>query len=253
MQSQSDDGKIHVSGPRRSRDRLSKAPFHIARVGKKTPIDAGRIRMKRALQRAERVRAAMAELPSGVPVTHESIAGATGLPIGILRWEYPTLADLTSQRPPRQPNPKEFPVMTATTANTVDDILEIKDLNARYNFAVDERDPEAWAATFTSTGVFHALLEGETPTGTAELRTFVHTVNEAFGTMHHFTTNEIITINGDTAVQKCYLLFFYEKDGHSEGSICVYTDTLEREDGAWKYSDRKVDLKTKVTDIRNTL
>ena len=137
--------------------------------------------------------------------------------------------------------------MTHTTTNTIEDILEIKELNARYNFAVDERDAEAWAATFTTTGVFHALLPGETPKGTAELQTFVSTVNEAFGKMHHLTTNELITVDGDTATQKCYLLFFYETDDASEGSICVYDDKLEREDGEWKYSERKVYLKTKVT------
>lgn len=140
--------------------------------------------------------------------------------------------------------------MTTTVSSThVADVLEIKELNARYNFAVDERDNAAWAGCFTRDGVFHALLEGHTPTGTQQLSDFVDIVNDAFGAMHHLTTNEIIEITGDTATQKCYLLFFARKDGHLDGSICVYDDALTREDGAWKYSSRKVDYKAPFTSL----
>lgn len=138
--------------------------------------------------------------------------------------------------------------MTASLSSTAA-IQEIKELNARYNFAVDECAPDAWAACFTADGVFNALLEGEKPKGTEQLKRFALTVNAAFGQMHHLTTNEIITLDGDTARQKCYLLFFYKKDGVLEGTICTYEDWLERENGAWKYSRRDVFAKAKFTHL----
>ena len=130
-------------------------------------------------------------------------------------------------------------------------IQEIKELNARYNFAVDECDADAWAGCFTADGVFNALLEGERPRGTAQLRAFVRTVNDAFGQMNHLTTNELITFDGETAKQKCYLLFFSKKGGQLEGNICVYDDDLARENGAWKYCRRNVEVKAKFADIED--
>ena len=130
-------------------------------------------------------------------------------------------------------------------------IQEIKELNAKYNFAVDNCDADAWASCFTSDGVFNALLEGEKPRGTDQLRNFVHTVNDAFGKMNHLTTNELITFDRETARQKCYLLFFYKKGGQLEGNICVYEDELQRENGAWKYSRRDVEVKAKFADIKD--
>lgn len=135
------------------------------------------------------------------------------------------------------------------TDSPVEDVHAIQELNARYNFAVDETDGPAWADCFTSTGVFNALLPGQTPTGTEELVRFMSIVTEAFGRMHHLTTNEIITVSGNEATQKCYLLFFSAKDGRTEGTICEYNDALEKTDSGWKYSRRDVTAHTKIADF----
>jgi uncharacterized protein (TIGR02246 family) len=134
-------------------------------------------------------------------------------------------------------------------AARVADILEIQALNARYNYAVDDADGKAWAACFTKRGVFNALIEGQQPCGPEELAAFVTLCNATFGRMHHLTTNEIITFDGDTARQKAYLQFFAVKDSKAEGNICVYHDWLEREDGAWKYSRRDVEYKVKFAEF----
>ena len=140
--------------------------------------------------------------------------------------------------------------MTETTSVArAADVQEIKTLNAKYNYAVDEADGKAWAACFTKTGVFNALIEGQRPKGPAELEAFVKICNDAFGKMHHLTTNEVIDFDGNTARQKAYLQFFCVKDGKAEGSICVYHDWLELEDGAWKFSRRDVEYKVKFTEF----
>jgi len=135
-----------------------------------------------------------------------------------------------------------------TTDNTAA-ILEIMRLNARYNFSVDAADGPAWADCFTRDGVFYALLEGHTPKGADELSAFVPVLVEAFGTMHHLTTNEIIDVDGDTATQTCYLQFFVANKGLTQGSLCVYHDELAREDGAWKFVSRRVDFKRPFTTL----
>jgi uncharacterized protein (TIGR02246 family) len=133
----------------------------------------------------------------------------------------------------------------------VGDILEIQALNARYNFSVDASDADAWADCFTRDGVFHALIEGHTPCGTEALRKFVPIVSAAFGQMNHLTTNELIAFDGeDAATQKCYLQFFTRKGGRLEGYICIYSDVLAREDGRWRYQDRKVAIQTKFADLQ---
>ena len=138
-----------------------------------------------------------------------------------------------------------------TSDRRLSDVQAIRRLNASYNFAIDDADAEAWAACYTTDGVFNALIEGEKPRGTEALKRFVKTVTDAFGQMHHFTTNEIIDfdIGGDTARQKCYLQFFYKKNDRIEGAICVYEDWLARENGSWRYSRRDVVLKNKFVEF----
>ena len=138
-----------------------------------------------------------------------------------------------------------------TSDRRLSDVQAIRRLNASYNFAIDDADAEAWAACFTTDGVFNALIEGEKPRGTEALKRFVKTVTDAFGQMNHFTTNEIIDfdIGGDTARQKCYLQFFYKKNDRIEGAICVYEDWLARENGSWRYSRRDVVLKNKFVEF----
>jgi ketosteroid isomerase-like protein len=135
------------------------------------------------------------------------------------------------------------------TKMTPGDIQEIKALNAKYNFSIDEGNAEAWAGCFTTDGAFNAAIEGETPKGTEQLKAFVPTGIATFGTMYHLTTNEIISVDGENARQKCYLQFFTKKDGAIDGYICVYDDWLKRENGAWKYSRRDVISKDRFSHL----
>jgi ketosteroid isomerase-like protein len=131
------------------------------------------------------------------------------------------------------------------------DIQEIKALNAKYNFSLDEGNADAWASCFTADGAFHAAINGAKPKGTEQLQAFVPTCIESFGTMYHLTTNEIISVDGESARQKCYLQFFTKKDGTLDGYICVYDDWLKREKGDWKYSRRDVATKDKFTHLKD--
>jgi ketosteroid isomerase-like protein len=131
------------------------------------------------------------------------------------------------------------------------DIQEIKALNAKYNFSLDESNAEAWASCFTADGAFNASIDGAKPKGTEQLEAFVPTCTATYGTMYHLTTNEIISVDGEHARQKCYLQFFTKKNGTLEGYICVYDDWHKRENGVWKYSRRNVATKDRFTHLED--
>jgi hypothetical protein len=135
------------------------------------------------------------------------------------------------------------------TKVTPGDIQEIKALNAKYNFSIDEGNATAWASCFTADGDFNAAIDGARPKGTEQLKAFIRVGIATFGTMYHLTTNEIISVDGENARQKCYLQFFTKKDGAIDGYICVYDDWLKRENGVWKYSRRDVITKDKFSHL----
>ena len=74
------------------------------------------------------------------------------------------------------------------------DRLEILDLAARYNFAIDEADGERWAATFTPDGVFDGG-RGEV-IGAAALATFVRDFQKHMAGTEHWTNNHVIDGDG---------------------------------------------------------
>ena len=86
------------------------------------------------------------------------------------------------------------------------DKLEIQELIARYNHAVDSGDTAAYAATFTEDGSFrggHDLVQGRE--NLAEMAGWA-------GGNRHWTANHIINGDGDAATLKCYLMVTRTKE-----------------------------------------
>ena len=115
------------------------------------------------------------------------------------------------------------------------DTLEILQLAARYNHAIDYGDPEAWAGTFTEDGVFKA---GPEPVaGHEALAKF------AAGFMsgaQHWTNNHIVEGEGDSATHTCYLNLIRTSDNANSVVTGRYTDTLQKVDGQWRFTERAV-------------
>ena len=88
---------------------------------------------------------------------------------------------------------------TQTTSQTADR-LDILDLTARYNHAIDSGDGEGWAQTFTPDGVFKSA-RGEI-VGRADLAKFA---TDWFAgsedTRRHWVCNQIVEVDGDVATQ----------------------------------------------------
>src|SRR5690606_13619621 len=142
----------------------------------------------------------------------------------------------------------------ADDATYAEDRAKIEDLQARYLFALDFRDPEAYAATFTEDGVLdygagkirgraaiaemvagmRANAERQQAQDTSELR-------PAAG--RHNITNIVLEIDGDRARGTAY--WFHMGNANPEraaqlNSFGHYEDELVKVNGEWLFSLRKI-------------
>jgi ketosteroid isomerase-like protein len=113
------------------------------------------------------------------------------------------------------------------------DLEQIRQLLARYCFAIDARDGPAWADLFTDDGVFHYAL-GEPLTGREALVGFVAMVPDD---RHHLTMNEIIEIDGDEATVRAYALVT-RGTPPIISAVGEYADALRRTSAGWKFATR---------------
>lgn len=128
---------------------------------------------------------------------------------------------------------------------TVSDKIEIQELVARYNCAIDSGDVEGWVDTFLPDGVFEGLV---VPTfrGHDELRAFATAfwTEPEYGEWHgaqHWTTNMIIDGDGDRATLFAYhIMFTPDGPGAVPALMCAYDDELAKVDGRWRFARRRV-------------
>ena len=130
-------------------------------------------------------------------------------------------------------------------ALSLNDKSEIAELAARYNLTIDSGDADGWAATFTEDGIFEA--PHARPQGREELRQYVLKRDPARRSWRHWINNLIIEGDGDHATLTCYLNLINTAagpDDHRIAGIGVYRDTLERRQGAWKFTHRHLHFET---------
>ena len=129
-----------------------------------------------------------------------------------------------------------------------DDRAEIEDMMARYLFALDFFDADAYAATFADDGVLDWAM-GEVCGRTAiraEAATMKAKMAEVFGgevMIRHFATNIAISIDGDVAETRAAWFEAY-RDGADTpprlGTFGHYEDQLARIDGRWLFKRRRI-------------
>ncbi|MEY4760850.1 MAG: hypothetical protein RLZZ200_706 [Pseudomonadota bacterium] len=133
------------------------------------------------------------------------------------------------------------------------DRAEIEDLQARYIFALDWQDADAYAATFAPDGVLD--WAGGIVRGREAIRTEVRNMRAAFAKkeaadaprrparLRHFTTNAVLAIDGDRATHISYW-FEMDNDGRERwpyvGGYGHYEDELRKVEGRWLYTRRKI-------------
>lgn len=123
---------------------------------------------------------------------------------------------------------------------TWEDKLEIIELHARYNRAVDTGADEEWAACFTDDGVFDA--RSRYARGTEELREFAREFHEqaTFQGAVHWNANILIDGDGDDATGHAdYALIRADPSGGRILSTGSYASMLRKVNGRWLFSERK--------------
>jgi len=136
---------------------------------------------------------------------------------------------------------------TCGAATVTDDRAEIETLQARYLFALDWRNPDAFRATFARDGVLVSRTAREQGDAIGYLmrNTQARPVNpgERPVRTRHSIGNVVLDINGDTARGRAYwVLISNGNDGHKGalGGYGHYQDELIREDGAWRFARREI-------------
>jgi hypothetical protein len=139
---------------------------------------------------------------------------------------------------------------TQTGGLTALDYEEIRQLVARYNFAIDLGDADGWVACFTPDGVFECSGVAEDNPfggryeGAEALRDYaVKHYRIAKGHARHWNWNLQIDGNGaaDEATMQCYLMALSTRPpGNLGGSTGIYRDRLRKVDGAWRFVERHV-------------
>jgi 3-phenylpropionate/cinnamic acid dioxygenase small subunit len=123
---------------------------------------------------------------------------------------------------------------------TTQDHIEIQQLYARYNHAIDAGNAEEWVDTFTPDGVFNNRF-----TGREVLLGFIKTWREQMNgaNRRHWISNVSISGGGESAKGAAYLLLL-EVGGKAPTVINsgLYADELVKTANGWRFKSRSVKL-----------
>ena len=131
----------------------------------------------------------------------------------------------------------------ADRAISMEDKFAITELIARYNHAIDGGDPDGVADCFVEGGTF----KGRSGyfAGREELRRLGMTATAAL-LPRHIVSNILITgraEDADVADVRSHLLFYeVTPAGFNFKTSGIYTDVVEKSQGAWKFRSRLMTL-----------
>lgn len=153
--------------------------------------------------------------------------------------------------PDKLPIPTHIDAGPPANASVADDRAAIENLQARYLFALDWQDPDAYAATFTDDGVLvSAIAEAK---GRAALRAEIVKMREndraaqtpglfAFS-RRHVITNLVLDIHGDHATGRAYWIGYINDNPDRTPALESYghyEDDLVKINGEWQFARRQI-------------
>lgn len=125
-----------------------------------------------------------------------------------------------------------------TRIQRLEDIHEIAQLRARYCQALDDGRWDDLADTFTEDGAFIGL---STARGREEMLEFFPTLNASTVTSWwHFSSNETVEIDGDSASGTTWLLQPCVVEGEAQIAAGRYEDAMVRTEVGWRFHTRQV-------------
>lgn len=119
------------------------------------------------------------------------------------------------------------------------DAEKLRDLYARYVFAYDGSRADDFAALFTDAGVFE-IANGPVVSGRAALAGMVDAAAARPGSTLHVVTNVLVSVAGDSATGRAYVLLLAVDDGALRVVTAgTYDDSFERTEDGWLLSRRR--------------
>jgi len=123
--------------------------------------------------------------------------------------------------------------MALTTA----DLIEINQLYARYNTAIDTGDGANFGGCFVADGIFnpgHTLCEG-----VDAISEFAVKTHEAMPSMRHNATNVVIDGDGDSATGSAFLIGYLAGAQYKVIVTGRYLDELTKTSEGWRFTNRQ--------------
>lgn len=119
------------------------------------------------------------------------------------------------------------------------DYIDIEQLYATYNHAIDSGDGEAWAATFTPDGTFNKFA------GHDQLVGFIQQWKEKMNgaNRRHWNTNLRIVPGTDGASASVFLMLV-DVSTKSIVATGMYNDTLVKTANGWRFKSRATKMDT---------
>ena len=118
----------------------------------------------------------------------------------------------------------------------IEDRIAISELRAHYCFLVDQGRGRDAVDLFTEDGEFHGPIKSYR----GRHEQLKHYDEHLLSGMWHFICNEIIEVNGDSAIGQCYCLMPSVFENESYVCACQYDDVLVKQAGNWKFKSRTV-------------
>ena len=117
---------------------------------------------------------------------------------------------------------------------TAQDFVEIQQLYAKYNWALDSGDSQGYAATFTPDGVFNNNV------GHDAIVKFADTFHAGLGShVKHWNTNLLITPSASGANGQVYLVLVdYATKPPTIFTSAAYSDELVKTPQGWRFKKR---------------
>ena len=127
---------------------------------------------------------------------------------------------------------------------SAEDRMDILELYARHNHAIDSGDVETLIALFTADGGFVQPGSGRFYSGRDVLRDFFRkrTGRSDVRNYVHWTSNVMITATGQGADVRSYgMLVENAEGGHRIRNASLKLDQLRREEGQWRFHLRRAE------------
>ena len=125
-------------------------------------------------------------------------------------------------------------------SNITADKLDIYELTNRYANAMDFENLESWLDTWIENGQWSGgpgVFKGK-----EELTKLFKLLGPRLKNKRHIMTNNVITINGTSAKQTCYMLVYDRVESSPLIASAVYEDILKKVDGSWFFADRIISM-----------